>query len=143
MKSLSKKEFESECQKLQFRGKCAILLVHNKMQNISRVSLEYKDSKLKNMELLQNSMDEKTSAVLVNLEISSKFPFYKVQEIMNELLQHIPYEIDLVLTATYDDDKDIKEASITVVTSTTKKFLTKMIKSIEGAIKPFQKCFKI
>jgi len=142
MKSLSKKEFESECKKLQFRGKCAVLLRNNKMQEMSKITLEYKES-IKNIKLLQDSIDEETSAVLVNLEISSLFPFYKVQEIMYELLKHIPYEIDLVLTATYDDDKDIKEAAITVVTSTTNKFLTKMIKSIEGAIKPFQKCFRI
>ena len=143
MKSLSKKEFERECQNLQFRGKCAVLLRNNIMQDMSKVTLEYRDGNLKNMELLQNSIEEEKSAVLVNLEISSLFPFYKVQEIMYELLKHIPYEIDLVLTATYDDDKDIKEAAITVVTSTTNKFLTKMIKSIEGAIKPFQKCFRI
>jgi len=142
MKSLSKKEFESECQKLQFRGKCAVLLRNNKMQDMSKVTLEYRDGNLKNLPLLETSINEETSAVLVNLEISSKFPFYKVQEIMNELLKYIPQELDLVLTATYDE-KDITEADVTVVTSTTNKFLAKMIKSIEGAIKPFQKCFKI
>ena len=142
MKSLSKKEFESECQKLQFRGKCAVLLRNNKMQDMSKVTLEYRDGNLKNLPLLETSINEETSAVLVNLEISSKFPFYKVQEIMNELLKYIPQELDLVLTATYDE-KDITEADVTVVTSTTNKFLPKMIKSIEGAIKPFQKCFKI
>ena len=142
MKSLSKKEFESECLKLQFRGKCAVLLRNNKMQEMSKITLEYKES-IKNIKLLQDSIDEEISAILVNLEISSKFPFYKVQEIMYELLKYIPHEIDLVLTATYNDNKDITEADITVVTSITHKFITKMIKSIEGAIKPFQKCFKI
>jgi len=143
MKSLSKKEFESECKKLHFRGKCAVLLRNNKMQEMNRVQLEYKDSNLSNTNLLHESINEETSAVLVNLEISSKFPFYKVEEIMHELLKYIPNEMDLVLTATYDDDKDINNADITIVTSTTNKFLAKMIKSIEGAIKPFQKCFKI
>jgi len=143
MKNLSKKEFESECLKLQFRGKCAVLLRNNKMQDMSKVMLKYRDSNLKNIHLLENIIDEDTSAVLINLEISSKFPFYKVQEIMDEVLKYIPHDIDLVLTATYDDDKDITEADVTVVTSTTNKFLAKMIKSIEGAIKPFQKCFKI
>jgi len=143
MKSLSKKEFERECLKLQFRGKCAVLLRNNKMQDMSKISLEYRDDNLKNLQLLETRINEDTSAVLVNLEISSKFPFYKVQEIMNELLKYIPNEVDLVLTVTYHDEKDMTEADITVVTSTTNKFLAKMIRSIEGAIKPFQKCFKI
>jgi len=143
MKNLSKKEFESECQKLQFRGKCAVLLRNNKMQDMSRVQLKYKDNTLNNTQSLSESINEETSSILVNLEISSEFPFYKVQEIMYEILKHIPSEIDLVLTATYNDEKEIIEADITVVTSTTNKFLVKMIKNIECAIKPFQKCFKI
>ena len=141
MKSLSKKEFESECKKLQFRGKCAVLLRNNKMQEMSKITLEYKES-IKNIKLLQDSIDEETSAVLVNLEISSKFPFYKVQEIMYELFKYIPHDIDLVLTATYDN-KEIDNADITIVTSKLHNFLAKLIKNIECAIKPFQKCFKI
>jgi len=143
MKSLSKKEFESECQKLQFRGKCAVLLRNNKMQDISRVQLEYKDNSLNNTQPLSESINEETSAVLVNLEISSMFPFYRVEEIMYELLKHIPPEIDLVLTTTYNDDKNIENAKIIVVTSKTLNFLAKLISGVQSTMKPFQKCFRI
>ena len=141
MKSISKEEFQQECKKLQFRGKCAVLHHDNRLQNMHRVSLEYKDGNLKDIQLLQNSIDEDTSAILVNLEISSQFPFYKVKEIMNELLKYISHEVDLVFTTTYDDDKEVGLADITVVTGVgdnSYQYYEKTLYKFDGT--KFQKC---
>ena len=121
MKSLSKKEFESECKKLQFRGKCAILLRNNKMQEISRVQLEYKNSKLLHTQELQKVVNEHTLAVLVNFEISPKFAFVNVEKVMCELFKYLPEDIDLTITAIYDEKKEEEHAKVTVVLSQTSK----------------------
>ena len=117
MKSLSKKEFENECEKSHFRGKCAVLLYNNKMQDISRVNLEYKNTKLSNLDSLKESVSKYVSGVLVNFEISPKFTFENVEKIMCKLFEYIPDDVNLTITATYDETKDIEYADITVVLS--------------------------
>ena len=143
MKSLSKQEFESECKKLQFRGKYAVLLLNNRVQDMSKVSLAYKDNKIHNALVINDIIDENTLGLLINLEISSSFPFFKVEEIMNALLKYIPDEIDFVLTATYDDERDRESAVITIVSSKTDNILVRMINKVESIFKPFQKCLHI
>jgi len=117
MKSLSKKEFESECLKLQFRGKCAVLLINNKMQDINKVTLDHKDSKLSNLEELKESVSEHITGVLVNFQISSNFSFFKVEKIMYEILKCLPEEANITITATYDESKEIDSANISIVLS--------------------------
>jgi len=117
MKSLSKKEFENECEKLQFRGKCAVLLRNNKMQDISKVNLEYKNTELLNLESLKKLVSQDISGVLVNFNISPKFTFENVEKIMCKLFEYIPDDVNLTITAIYDEVKDIECADITVVLS--------------------------
>jgi len=122
MKSLTKKEFEHECHKLQFRGKCSVLFHKKTSQNLNKVSLFYKNDTLLNSELLEIIINKYTSAVLINFEISLEFPFYKIENIMHQLLAYIPNNLDLVITATYIDTKNIQEADITVISSKQSKF---------------------
>ena len=117
MKTLSKVEFDNECQRLQFRGKCAVLLHKNKRQNINKIDLVYKHYKLINIEKLEGKIDKSNSGVLINLEISPEFRFYKMEYIMNELFKYISNDINVVLTATYDETKEIDEANIVLVIS--------------------------
>ena len=120
MKSLSKKEFESECKRFQFRGKCAVLF-NEKMQKINSVNLEYKDNNLFNIEDVKNNISEYTSGVLVNFEISPKFSFENVEKVMCELLKYLPEYADLSITATYDELKDVDNANVMVVISNSSK----------------------
>jgi len=120
VKSLSKKEFESECKRFQFRGKCAVLF-NEKMQKINSVNLEYKDNNLFNIEDVKNNISEYTSGVLVNFEISPKFSFENVEKVMCELLKYLPEYADLSITATYDELKDVDNANVMVVISNSSK----------------------
>jgi cell division GTPase FtsZ len=117
LKSLSKKEFEDECKKLQSRGKCAILFHNNKIQDINKIDLEYKSDKLLNTKEIEKTVTESTYGVLVNFNISSKFSFVNVEKIMNEILIYLPEDINITITATYDDKKDIEYAKITLIFS--------------------------
>jgi len=120
VKSLSKKEFENECKRFQFRGKCAVLF-NEKMQKINSINLEYKDNNLFNIKELEDNVSKYTSGVLVNFEISPKFSFENVEKVMCELLKYLPEYVDLSITATYDELKDIDNANVMVVISNSSK----------------------
>jgi len=143
MKNLSKEEFQRECKELQFRGKCAVLLRDNRLQNMHRVGLEYKDKKLSNLQQFKESIPEDISGALVNFEISSRFVFINVETIMNELLKYIPEDVNLIITATYNESKDVEHANITVILSTTQNTPNKILSKIESAIKPFKKTWNL
>lgn len=134
MKSLSTKEFENECKKLNFRGKCAVLLHNNKMQEIDKIILKYQNYELSNLNLLEESLSEYTSGILVNFEISPNFAVLNVEKIMCELFEYIPDDINLSITATYDETKDIEYANVTVVVSKTEDIWQRLLRKFKSKL---------
>lgn len=111
MRVLSKKEFKEECERLQLKGKCAVLL--NGI--ISKESTEKKE--LQEFRSLKHLNDNQVQSMLINFLVSPRFLFSEFEKRILLIHEYIPHQLDVVVTVTYDNDMSDNKANITVMIS--------------------------
>ena len=147
MKKLKNEELVYECSRLQLKGKCAVLLNSNNndyytCDKVLLTEMLISDG-VGRITVFDNFNFKQVEGVLINFTMHSNFSFFKIENIMNELVADIPEHVNIVFTASYTESMSEKRVDVTIILDKRKTcFISTIITNTEKLIKPFQKYFR-